>query len=39
MMEDRGHNGYRGDLNRNCMTIAEVLKPNVIDVMLQANGM
>jgi arylsulfatase A-like enzyme len=27
MMEDRGHNGYRGDLNRNCMTIAEVLSP------------
>lgn len=28
MMEDRGHNGYRGELNRNCMTIAEVLKQN-----------
>ena len=25
MMEDRGHDGYRGDLNRNCVTIAEVL--------------
>ena len=28
MMEDRGHKGYRGDLNRHCMTIAEVLSPN-----------
>jgi arylsulfatase A-like enzyme len=27
MMEDRGHAGYRGDLNRNCVTIAEALKP------------
>jgi arylsulfatase len=27
MMEDRGHDGYRGDLNRRCATIAEVLKP------------
>lgn len=27
MMEDRGHDGYRGNLNRNCVTIAEVLKP------------
>jgi arylsulfatase A-like enzyme len=27
MMEDRGHDGYRGDLNRNSVTIAEVLKP------------
>ncbi len=26
MMNDRGHDGYRGDLNRNCVTIAEVLK-------------
>ena len=26
MMRDRGVDGYRGDLNRNCMTIAEVLK-------------
>jgi len=26
MMNDRGLYGYRGDLNRNCMTIAEVLK-------------
>ncbi len=26
MMGDRGLEGYRGDLNRNCMTIAEVLK-------------
>jgi len=25
MMQDRGQDGYRGDLNRNCMTIAEVL--------------
>ncbi|MEM9364948.1 MAG: arylsulfatase [Planctomycetota bacterium] len=25
MMSDRGHDGYRGDLNRNCVTIAEVL--------------
>ncbi|MBI3423835.1 MAG: arylsulfatase [Acidobacteria bacterium] len=27
MMEDRNHEGYRGDLNRNSVTIAEVLKP------------
>lgn len=27
MMDDRGHDGYRGDLNRRCATIAEVLKP------------
>jgi arylsulfatase len=27
MMEDRGHPGYRGDLNRNCVTIAEALRP------------
>lgn len=26
MMNDRGHDGYRGDLNRNCVTIAETLK-------------
>ncbi len=26
MMEDRGHDSYRGDLNRRCMTIAEVLR-------------
>ncbi len=26
MMEDRGYDGYRGDLNRNSVTIAEVLK-------------
>lgn len=27
MMGDRGLEGYRGNLNRNCATIAEVLKP------------
>ncbi|MCM2373217.1 arylsulfatase [Aporhodopirellula aestuarii] len=27
MMEDRGHEGYRGQLNRHCVTIAEVLRP------------
>ncbi len=27
MTDDRGHNGYRGDLNRNCVTIAEALRP------------
>jgi len=27
MMADRGYDGYRGDLNRRCVTIAEVLKP------------
>jgi arylsulfatase A-like enzyme len=27
MMEDRGQDGYRGDLNRRCVTIAEVLRP------------
>lgn len=26
MMSDNGYDGYRGELNRNCMTIAEVLK-------------
>ncbi|MGB0599893.1 MAG: arylsulfatase [Rubripirellula sp.] len=26
MMNDRGHDGYRGDLNRSCVTIAEALK-------------
>lgn len=26
MMSDSGYDGYRGDLNRRCMTIAEVLK-------------
>ena len=26
MMNDRGVDGYRGDLNKNCMTIAEVMK-------------
>lgn len=26
MMEDRGYDGYRGDLNRNCVTIPEALK-------------
>lgn len=27
MMEDRGFDGYRGNLNRRCVTIAEALKP------------
>lgn len=27
MMADNGHDGYRGDLNKNCRTIAEILKP------------
>lgn len=27
MMADNGYDGYRGDLNRRCMTIAEVLRP------------
>jgi len=27
MMTDRGYDGYRGDLNNECQTIAEVLKP------------
>jgi len=27
MMSDRGHEGYRGNLNRQCVTIAEALKP------------
>ena len=27
MMSDSGHDGYRGDLNQNCRTIAEVLRP------------
>ena len=26
MTADRGHDGYRGDLNRNCRTIAEVMR-------------
>ncbi|MFN7930555.1 MAG: arylsulfatase [Blastocatellia bacterium] len=27
MMDDRGHDGYRGELNRNAVTIAEALRP------------
>ena len=27
MMEDRGHIGYRGRLNRDCVTVPEALKP------------
>ncbi len=27
MMTDRGYDGYRGDLNRRCVTIAEALQP------------
>lgn len=27
MMQDRGRDGYRGDLNSHCRTIAEVLRP------------
>ena len=27
MMDDRGQDGYRGSLNRQCVTIAEALKP------------
>ncbi len=27
MMDDRGMDGYRGDLNRRCVTIAEAIKP------------
>jgi arylsulfatase A-like enzyme len=27
MMEDRGHPGYRGDLNDRCLTMAEALQP------------
>lgn len=27
MMDDRGQDGYRGDLNRRCVTIAEALRP------------
>jgi arylsulfatase A-like enzyme len=27
MMEDRGREGYRGNLNRSCVTLAEALKP------------
>lgn len=26
MMDDKGYDGYRGELNRNCLTMAEVLK-------------
>jgi len=28
MTQDEGEEGYRGDLNRNCVTIAEALKPS-----------
>lgn len=28
MMEDKGKDGYRGNLNRDCVTIAEALKPS-----------
>ncbi len=27
MMDDRGHDGYRGDLNEQCVTMAEALRP------------
>jgi arylsulfatase A-like enzyme len=27
MMNDRGYDGYRGDLNRTCVTIAEAMRP------------
>src|SRR5262245_6782872 len=27
MMADRGHDGYRGNLNRQCVTLAEALNP------------
>ena len=27
MMDDRGFDGYRGELNRHCVTIAEALRP------------
>jgi arylsulfatase A-like enzyme len=27
MTEDRGHDGYRGDLNEQCVTMAEALRP------------
>lgn len=27
MTADRGHDGYRGDLNRRCVTIAEAIRP------------
>jgi len=27
MMADRGYDGYRGDLNQHCVTIAEALRP------------
>jgi len=27
MMSDRGYDGYRGDLNQSCRTVAETLKP------------
>jgi arylsulfatase len=27
MVDDRGRDGYRGELNRRCVTLAEVLKP------------
>ena len=27
MMEDRGNDGYRGDLSKHCVTIAEAVKP------------
>ncbi len=28
MMEDKGHDGYRGEIGRECVTIAEVLRPS-----------
>ncbi|HKB01465.1 MAG TPA: arylsulfatase [Gemmataceae bacterium] len=27
MMEDKGHDGYRGDLSKKCVTLAEALEP------------
>jgi arylsulfatase len=34
MMEDHGKPGYRGNLNRNCATIAEVMKANGYNTMM-----
>ena len=39
MMNDNGHDGYRGELNRQCVTIAEVLGQLDIARTCAASGM
>ena len=39
MTQDKGVDGYRGDLNKTSITIAEVLKPAGYSTYLSVNGM